>query len=173
MKRQYIKKERWIEVIDGTKTAHEITVELGCTFGSVYQAANKYGLSLIDGRKNRYNTMKAYYGVSVEELRNELESYTLQEVYAKHKFTVDLQAFRNWLNNKEIPYMTRNQKAHVKCKPIKRTGIAMDMIRTLLPYYTDASIGRVFGYSRERIRQIREQVELNATKQEVSHAVSN
>jgi DNA-directed RNA polymerase sigma subunit (sigma70/sigma32) len=28
-----------------------------------------------------------------------------------------------------------------------------------LPFYTDASIARVFGYSKERIRQIRNEME--------------
>lgn len=41
---------------------------------------------------------------------------------------------------------------------IKRTGEAMDMIKTLIPIYTDASIARVFGYSKERIRQIRSEL---------------
>ena len=41
---------------------------------------------------------------------------------------------------------------------VRRTGMAMDMIRTLIPIYTDASIARVFGYSRERIRQIRNEM---------------
>lgn len=42
---------------------------------------------------------------------------------------------------------------------LKRTGEAMDMIKTLIPVYTDASIARVFGYSKERIRQIRNEIE--------------
>lgn len=41
---------------------------------------------------------------------------------------------------------------------VRRTGMAMDMIKTLIPIYTDASIARVFGYSRERIRQIRNEM---------------
>ena len=41
---------------------------------------------------------------------------------------------------------------------LRRTGEAMDMIKTLIPVYTDASIARVFGYSKERIRQIRNEI---------------
>lgn len=41
---------------------------------------------------------------------------------------------------------------------LRRTGEAMDMIKTLIPVYTDASIARVFGYSREWIRQIRNEM---------------
>lgn len=52
----------------------------------------------------------------------------------------------------DIPVIQNNKK-------FKRTGEAMDMIKTLLDFYTDASIARVFGYSRERIRQIRMEVQ--------------
>lgn len=43
------------------------------------------------------------------------------------------------------------------CKAIllRKTGEAHDMIRELSKTFTDASIARVFGYSKERIRQIR------------------
>ena len=41
---------------------------------------------------------------------------------------------------------------------LRRSGEALDMIKTLLPVYTDASIARVFGYSKERIRQIRNEI---------------
>ncbi len=41
---------------------------------------------------------------------------------------------------------------------LRRTGEAMDMIKTLIPTFTDASIARVFGYSKERIRQIRNEI---------------
>ena len=66
-----------------------------------------------------------------------------------------------------LSVIKRNNIAFVKCKkpkeyvfsanasPIKRTGEAQDMIRELSKTFTDASIARVFGYSRERIRQIR------------------
>lgn len=37
---------------------------------------------------------------------------------------------------------------------MKRSGFAQDMIRELSKTFTYASIGRVFGYSKERIRQI-------------------
>lgn len=40
---------------------------------------------------------------------------------------------------------------------IKRTGEAQDMILTLCDTYSFAAIGRVFGYSRERVRQIYEE----------------
>ena len=42
---------------------------------------------------------------------------------------------------------------------IKHTGEAQDMIKTLCATYTDASIARVFGYSKERIRQLRMEAE--------------
>ena len=41
---------------------------------------------------------------------------------------------------------------------LRRSGEAMDMIKTLIPIYTDASIARVFGYSREWIRRIRNEM---------------
>ena len=43
--------------------------------------------------------------------------------------------------------------------PIKRTGLAVDMIKTLTKFYTDSSIARVFGYSPVRIREFRLEVE--------------
>lgn len=42
---------------------------------------------------------------------------------------------------------------------LKRTGEAQDMIRTLIPVYTDAAIARVFGYSKTRIKAIRKEME--------------
>lgn len=41
----------------------------------------------------------------------------------------------------------------------------MDMIKYLIPEFTDASIARVFGYSKERIRQIRNDMGLSIYKE--------
>lgn len=42
---------------------------------------------------------------------------------------------------------------------IKRTGLAVDMIKTLTKTYTDSAIARVFGYSVTRVREFRLEVE--------------
>ena len=51
------------------------------------------------------------------------------------------------------PFMCRGEVLPCKHK-LKRTGETQDMIRYLAKEYTYASIARVFGYSKERVRQI-------------------
>lgn len=61
------------------------------------------------------------------------------------------------LESKYKVYALRHNGSTVKTiedRQIKRTGEMQDMIRYLSNKYTYASIGRVFGYTKERVRQI-------------------
>ena len=88
-----------------------------------------------------------------DEMKNYLKEHTIKET--AYKFHVNY----NWLYIK-IRDMNLPYKRH-KCKEVKlsthsckRTGEAHDMIRFLSKTFTMASIARVFGYTRENIRQI-------------------
>ena len=80
-------------------------------------------------------------------------SHTRKEIM--QKFNVNY----NWLYIKirdmSLPYKRHNCKeAKLSTHSCKRTGEAQDMIRHLAKTFTMASIARVFGYTRENIRQI-------------------
>lgn len=87
------------------------------------------------------------------EMKDFLKEHTVTET--AHKFHVGC----NWLYIKiremNLPYKRHNCKeAKLSIHSCKRTGEAQDMIRYLSKAFTMASIARVFGYTRERIRQI-------------------
>ena len=88
-----------------------------------------------------------------EEMKDFLKEHTVAET--AHKFHVSY----NWLSIKvrelNIPYQRHNCKeVKLSTHSCKRTGEAQDMIRHLAKTFTMASIARVFGYTRESIRQI-------------------
>lgn len=151
MKLEYTKEE-WIKAIDGTKTAIEVAKELGCSRMLVYSAATRYGLPL----KKDCLSNNEYHGISLEQLKEELENNSLWQVSKVHN--VSYMALRTWLETRGVTNFMLNRPHKLKptenLKPCKRTGEAHDMIKFLATRYTLASIGRVFGYSKERIRQI-------------------
>ena len=88
-----------------------------------------------------------------DEMKDFLKEHTVKETACK--FHVGY----NWLLMK-IRNMNLSYKRH-NCKEVKlsahsckRTGEAQDMIRYLSKAFTNTSIARVFGYTKERIRQI-------------------
>ena len=88
-----------------------------------------------------------------DEMKDFLKEHTVAET--AHKFHVGY----NWLSIKvremNLPYKRHNCKeAKLSKHSCKRTGEAQDMIRHLAKTFTMASIARVFGYTRENIRQI-------------------
>ena len=88
-----------------------------------------------------------------DEMKDFLKEHTVTET--AHKFHVSC----NWLYIKiremNLPYKRHNCKeAKLSTHSCKRTGEAQDMIRYLSKAFTMASIARVFGYTRESIRQI-------------------
>ena len=88
-----------------------------------------------------------------DEMKDFLKEHTIKETALRFHVSY------NWLYIK-IRDMNLSHKRH-KCKEVKlsahsckRTGEAQDMIRYLSKAFTMASIARVFGYTRENIRQI-------------------
>ena len=145
-------KEEWIKAIDGTKTAVEVAKELDCCRGNVYNAAKRYGLQL---KKDCWSSNE-YFGISLEQFKEELKNYSLWQVSQMHHLSYC--SLRQWLEIRGVTNVVQNKQRKLEpiknLKPCKRTGEAHDMIKFLATRYTLAAIGRVFGYSKERIRQI-------------------
>ena len=88
-----------------------------------------------------------------DEMKDFLKEHTIKETALRFHVSY------NWLYMKirdmNLTY-TRHKGKEIKLSThsCKRTGEAQDMIRYLSRAFTMASIARVFGYTRERIRQI-------------------
>ena len=125
-------------------TRKEIMQEFGVNYNCVGYFCRKNGLKPIAGGGKYHVT---------EEMKDFLKEHTVTET--AHKFHVGC----NWLYIKiremNLPYKRHNCKeAKLSAHSCKRTGEAQDMIRYLSKTFTMASIARVFGYTRENIRQI-------------------
>ena len=88
-----------------------------------------------------------------DEMKDFLKEHTVKETAFRFHVGYD------WLSMKirdmGLPYKRHNCKeAKLSTHSCKRTGEAQDMIRYLSKTFTMASIARVFGYTRESIRQI-------------------
>lgn len=95
-----------------------------------------------------------------DQQRKELAEYAKTHTAPEcaRKFNISPSLVISYSKRFGFNYLRRKihgKKQNCEIKSIRRTGEAMDMIKTLIPLYQDASIARVFGYSRERIRQIR------------------
>lgn len=158
MRKLQYSKEDWEKIIDGTKTAKQVAKECQVNRQTVYHVSKKYSLPLL---KDHLSYLE-YHGVSAELIKKDLETMTLNDV-AK-KYGLDSSLLKEWCHCREIEYTTNKPCRLQPCvnaiKPKKRTGEMMDMIKYLIPVFTDASIARVFGYSREWIRQIRNKMEI-------------
>ena len=88
-----------------------------------------------------------------DEMKDFLKEHTVKETAFRFHVGYD------WLSMKirdmNLPCKRHNCKeAKLSTHSCKRTGEAQDMIRYLSKAFTMASIARVFGYTRENIRQI-------------------
>ena len=150
--------KEWRQIIDGTKTAKEIAYENGTSICNVYHIAKKLNITLKDPRDDD----KDYHGVLIEQLKEELSKMPVTAVV--HKYGLNSINPRSFLAKRNIPYFQKidtkfNQINEVPDIMCKRPGEARDMIRTLCDFYTDASIARVFGCTRQYIYQIRNENE--------------
>lgn len=125
-------------------TRKEIMREFNVNYNCVGYFCRKNGLKpLAGGGKYRVT----------DEMKDFLKEHTVTET--AYKFHVG----NNWLYKKiqemNLPYKRHNCKeAKLSTHSCKRTGEAQNMIRYLSKAFTMASIARVFGYTRENIRQI-------------------
>ena len=125
-------------------TRKEIMQEFNVNYNCVNYFCVKNGLKPIADR--------CKYRVT-DEMKDFLKEHTIKETACK--FHVNC----NWLYIKirdmNLPYKRHNCKeAKLSTHSCKRTGEAQNMIRYLSKAFTMASIARVFGYTRESIRQI-------------------
>ena len=127
-----------------THTRKEIMQKFNVNYNCVNYFCIKNGLKPIADRSKYHVT---------DEMKDFLKEHTVKET--AYRFHVG----RDWLYMK-IRDMNLPCKRH-NCKEVKlpthsckRTGEAQDMIRHLAKTFTMASIARVFGYTRENIRQI-------------------
>ena len=88
-----------------------------------------------------------------EEMKDFLKEHTVKET--AYKFHVGYDWLSMKIRDMNLPCKRHNCKeVKLSTHSCKRTGEAQDMIRYLSKAFTMASIARVFGYTRENIRQI-------------------
>ena len=121
----------------------------------------------IDEIAEHFNVEKGYarqrccnFGIKVKHIVT--VKYAGLEDYARHhtiseaaeQYNCPKSRIYQYARRHNIEFVREPKKYGVERAVYKRTGEVRDMIVTLCDYYSYASIGRVFGYSRERIRQI-------------------
>lgn len=125
-------------------TRKEIMQKFNVNYNCVGYFCHKNGLKPIAERGKYHVT---------DEMKDFLKEHTVKETAFR------FQVGYNWLYKKiqemNLPYKRHNCKeAKLSTHSCKRTGEAQNMIRYLSKAFTMASIARVFGYTRENIRQI-------------------
>ena len=125
-------------------TRKEIMQKFNVNYNCVGYFCRKNGLKPIADRSKYHVT---------DEMKDFLKEHTVKET--AFRFHVNY----NWLYIKirdmNLPYKRHNGKeVKLSTHSCKRTGEAQNMIRYLSKAFTFASIARVFGYTRESIRQI-------------------
>ena len=125
-------------------TRKEIMQKFNVNYNCVNYFCVKNGLKPI-AERGKYRV--------TDEMKDFLKEHTVKET--AYKFHVNY----NWLcikiRDMNLPYQRHNGKeVKLSAHSCKRTGEAQNMIRYLSKAFTRASIARVFGYTRENIRQI-------------------
>lgn len=125
-------------------TRKEIMQKFNVNYNYVNNFCTRNGLKPIAERRRCLLT---------EEMKDFLKEHTVKETAFRFHVGYD------WLSMKirdmNLPYKRHNCKeVKLSAHSCKRTGEAQDMIRYLSKAFTMASIARVFGYTRENIRQI-------------------
>ena len=125
-------------------TRKEIMQKFNVNYNCVGYFCRKNGLKPIAERGKYHIT---------DEMKDFLKEHTVAET--AHKFHVGCSWLYMKIRDMNLPYQRHNCKeAKLSTHSCKRTGEAQDMIRYLAKAFTFASIARVFGYTRESIRQI-------------------
>ena len=125
-------------------TRKEIMQKFNVNYNYINNFCNRNGIRPIAERGRYFVT---------DEMKSFLKEHTIKET--AYKFHVGY----NWLSIKvrELNIPCKRHKSEVdklSAHSCKRTGEAHDMIKYLSKAFTKSSIARVFGYSKERIRQI-------------------
>lgn len=125
-------------------TRKEVMKEFGVNYNYVNNFCHRKNIHPIAERSHR---------VMTEEMKAFLREHTIKETAAKFGVTYCWLSMQ--IRNYDLPY--KRQKAttvKLSSGSCKRCGEAHEMIRELSKTFTNASIARVFGYSKERVRQI-------------------
>ena len=139
-------------VLDGyedfitTHTRREIMKEFGVSYNYVNNYCIKCNLKPLSERKRTPILIN-------DEILEYAKTHTCVEV--SNKFNLPYENLRHTFMAHDIKcYRHHGKAAEIKRHSCKRTGEAHDMIRELSKTFTMSAIARVFGYSKERIRQI-------------------
>lgn len=131
-----------------THTRKEIMAEFKIDYNTVNNFCRKTGIKPI---RERIHTIECPDGF-VEYAKN----HTVSQV-GKH-FNICYQTVLRLCKLHDVKCLSVMMKVKpfdsTENRNMKRSGLAQDMIRELSKTFTYASIGQVFGYSKERIRQI-------------------
>ena len=127
-----------------THTRKEIMQKFNVNYNCVGYFCRKNGIKPLADRCKYHVT---------DEMKDFLKEHTVTET--AYKFHVGCDWLYIKIREMNLPYKRHNCKeAKLSAHSCKRTGEAQDMIRYLSKAFTMASIARVFGYTRESIRQI-------------------
>lgn len=129
-----------------THTRREIMKQFGVSYNDVNNYCIKYNLKPVAERRQ--------ISIAItDEIIEYAKTHTCVEV--SNKFNLPYETLRHTFMAHDIKfYRHRGKAAEIKKNSCKRTGEAHDMIRELSKTFTMSAIARVFGYSKERIRQI-------------------
>lgn len=125
-------------------TRKEIMQKFNVNYNCVNYFCAKNGLKPIADRCKYHVT---------DEMKDFLKEHTIKET--AFRFHVGCSWLYMKIRDMNLSYKRHNCKeAKLAAHSCKRTGEAQNMIRYLSKAFTMASIARVFGYTRESIRQI-------------------
>lgn len=124
------------------KTVEEVAEHFNVALTTAKSRASALGIKFKKKeKKERYPGITEYAG-----------SHTVKE--CAEKYNTKLNTIASYLRSNKISYKKELTSKGIEWRARKRTGEAQDMIVTLCDFYTYASIARVFGYSKERVRQL-------------------
>ena len=136
--------EAWRQYIDGTKTVEEVAEHFGVQITSARVRASELGL--------QFKKKEPRFFRDNPDIIEYAATHTADEI--AERYSMKHNAVYTMLNAYGIKYMRKNTSKGVARAVQHRTGEAHDMIVTLCDFYSQASIARVFGYSKERVRQL-------------------
>ena len=131
-----------------THTREEIMNRFGVDYNTVNNFCHKIGIKPIARRRQTLSLPEGFAEYAKEHSAHQIASH----------FNLNYPFVVRCCNKMGIEFVSRKQRKEYKddgrVHDVKRCGLAQDMIIELSKTFTYASIARVFGYSKERIRQI-------------------
>lgn len=127
-----------------------------------YEFAEKYHVT---PNTARVSYCKNHISIATPEYRYDVPEEEFKEYASNHNIMSVCKHFKvSWIKVKrlydlyKIPIRTKRQLGLIKYEevnaPVTRSADRDEMIRYLAKEFTQASIARVFGYSKQRIQQI-------------------